>query len=119
MPVRTALCELKFPDHRPDHYGFHSEQMIEYGTNIVAGVTPGKGGMTALNNLPVYNTVKEAKDNHRANASIIFVPPRFAAAAAAPIILNIILMNSLVLLQHGITEIKWNTHSQLFVMTLT
>ena len=38
---------------------FHSEQMIEYGTNIVAGVTPGKGGMTALDIIPVYNTVKE------------------------------------------------------------
>tara|TARA_Y100001968_G_C19354956_1_gene716667 strand:- start:220 stop:1101 length:882 start_codon:yes stop_codon:yes gene_type:complete len=61
---------------------FHSEQMINYGTNIVAGVTPGKGGMTALNDIPVYNTVKEAKENHGANASIIFVPPRFAAAAA-------------------------------------
>ena len=61
---------------------FHSEQMINYGTNIVAGVTPGKGGMTALNDIPVYNTVKEAKENHDANASIIFVPPRFAAAAA-------------------------------------
>tara|TARA_Y100000588_G_scaffold105767_1_gene115682 strand:+ start:254 stop:1135 length:882 start_codon:yes stop_codon:yes gene_type:complete len=61
---------------------FHSEQMIEYGTSIVAGVTPGKGGMTVLENIPVYNTVKEAKENHGANASIIFVPPRFAAAAA-------------------------------------
>jgi len=61
---------------------FHSEQMIEYGTSIVAGVTPGKGGMTVLDDIPVYNTVKEAKENHGANASIIFVPPRFAAAAA-------------------------------------
>ena len=61
---------------------FHSEQMIDYGTNIVAGVTPGKGGITVLNDIPVYNTVKEAKDNHGANASIIFVPPQFAAAAA-------------------------------------
>ena len=61
---------------------FHSEQMIDYGTNIVAGVTPGKGGMKVLNDIPVYNTVKEAKDNHGANASIIFVPPRFAGAAA-------------------------------------
>ena len=60
---------------------FHSEQMIEYGTNIVAGVTPGKGGATVLDNIPVYNSVKEAKDNHGANASIVFVPPRFAAAA--------------------------------------
>ena len=60
---------------------FHSEQMIAYGTNIVAGVTPGKGGNMVLENIPVYNTVKEAKDTHGANASIIFVPPRFAAAA--------------------------------------
>ena len=60
---------------------FHSEQMIAYGTNIVAGVTPGKGGDMVLENIPVYNTVKEAKDTHGANASIIFVPPRFAAAA--------------------------------------
>ena len=60
---------------------FHSEQKIDYGTNIVAGVTPGKGGDTVLDNIPVYNTVKEAKDNHEDNASIIFVPPRFAAKA--------------------------------------
>ncbi len=60
---------------------FHSGQMIEYGTNIVAGVTPGKGGSTVLENIPVYNSVKEARDNHGANASIIFVPPRFAADA--------------------------------------
>ena len=60
---------------------FHSEQMIEYGTNIVAGVTPGKGGNTVIGNIPVYDSVKEARDNHDANASIIFVPPRFAAGA--------------------------------------
>jgi succinyl-CoA synthetase alpha subunit len=60
---------------------FHSEQMIEYGTNIVAGVTPGKGGNTVLGNIPVYNSVKEARDNHNVNASIIFVPPQFAAGA--------------------------------------
>ena len=60
---------------------FHSEQMIEYGTNIVAGVTPGKGGDTVLDNIPVYNSVKEARDNHNVNASIIFVPPQFAAGA--------------------------------------
>ena len=60
---------------------FHSQQMIEYGTNIVAGVTPGKGGDTVLDNIPVYNSVKEARDNHNVNASIIFVPPRFAAGA--------------------------------------
>ena len=52
---------------------FHSEQMIDYGTNIVAGVTPGKGGTTILNSIPVYNTVAEARSKHGANASIIFV----------------------------------------------
>ena len=60
---------------------FHSEQMIEYGTNIVAGVTPGKGGDTVLHNIPIYNSVKEARNNHNVNASIIFVPPRLAAGA--------------------------------------
>jgi len=61
---------------------FHSEQMIEYGTNIVAGVTPGKGGNKAINNtIPVFNTVKEAISKTGANASIIFVPPKFAANA--------------------------------------
>tara|TARA_B100001750_G_scaffold177009_1_gene145265 strand:+ start:85 stop:966 length:882 start_codon:yes stop_codon:yes gene_type:complete len=60
---------------------FHSEQMIDYGTNIVAGVTPGKGGEMVLDNIPVFNTVKEAKDSHGATASIIFVPPRFAGSA--------------------------------------
>lgn len=59
---------------------FHAQQMVEYGTNVVAGVTPGKGGQTH-NNLPVYNTVKEARDQHDANTSIIFVPPAFAAEA--------------------------------------
>ncbi len=59
---------------------FHSEQMIEYGTNIVGGVTPGKGGTTHLDK-PVFNTVKDAVDKGGANTSIIFVPPRFAADA--------------------------------------
>ena len=57
---------------------FHSQQMVEYGTNIVAGVTPGKGGQKAINNtIPVYNNVLEAKNDTNANASIIFVPPKF------------------------------------------
>ncbi len=61
---------------------FHSEQMIEYGTNIVAGVTPGKGGTKAVNNsVPVFDSVEEAVRETGANASIIFVPPAFAAEA--------------------------------------
>jgi succinyl-CoA synthetase alpha subunit len=57
---------------------FHSVQAIEYGTRMVGGVTPGKGGTSHLE-LPVYNTVMEAKDQTKANASVIYVPPAFAA----------------------------------------
>lgn len=59
---------------------FHSEQMIAYGTNIVGGVTPGKGGQKHLDR-PVYNTVGEAVQKAKADTSIIFVPPAFAADA--------------------------------------
>ena len=59
---------------------FHTEQAIAYGTKMVAGVTPGKGGTTHLG-LPVFNTVKEAVADSGANASVIYVPPKFAAAA--------------------------------------
>ena len=61
---------------------FHATQMLEYGTNIVAGVTPGKGGQSAIDGkVPVYNSVEEAKIEAGANTSIIFVPPPFAAEA--------------------------------------
>ncbi len=59
---------------------FHAGQMIEYGTNIIAGVTPGKGGQIHLDR-PVFNTVKETVDELQADTSIIFVPPAYAAKA--------------------------------------
>lgn len=59
---------------------FHTEQMVAYGTNVVAGVTPGKAGQT-VHGAPVFDTVAEAVEAFGANASMIFVPPRFAADA--------------------------------------
>ena len=59
---------------------FHSEQCIDYGSNIVAGVTPGRGGQEHLG-VPVFNSVKEAKENLEVDVSMIFVPPKFAAEA--------------------------------------
>lgn len=59
---------------------FHTRQMIEYGTKVVAGVTPGKGGIE-FEGIPVFNTVAEAVEKARANTSVIFVPPAFAADA--------------------------------------
>jgi succinyl-CoA synthetase alpha subunit len=59
---------------------FHGQQMIDYGTNVVAGVTPGKGGQEALG-VPVFNAVSEAVQHKNANAAVVFVPPKFAAGA--------------------------------------
>lgn len=59
---------------------FHTGQMVEYGTKVVAGVTPGKGG-TKFEGIPIYNTVEEAVKEQKANTSVIFVPPAFAADA--------------------------------------
>ena len=59
---------------------FHTKQMLEYGTPVVAGVTPGKGGQVHLG-IPVFNTVEEAKESTGCNTSIIFVPPKFSSAA--------------------------------------
>ena len=61
---------------------FHAQQMLDYGSNVVCGVTPGKGGQTATeNNLPVFNSIEEAQTEFSIDATVIFVPPRFAANA--------------------------------------
>jgi len=60
---------------------FHARQMIEYGTHVVAGVTPGKGGQKFDGSVPIFNTVEQAAKNTGANAAVIYVPPMFAADA--------------------------------------
>ena len=61
---------------------FHTEQMLKYNTNIVAGITPGKGGQMFLDKIPIFNSIEEAKENVDINTSIIFVPAKFAKDAA-------------------------------------
>ena len=60
---------------------FHTKQMLEYGTHIAGGVTPGKGGENDANNIPIFNSVYDAKNQTNCNTSVIFVPPPFAADA--------------------------------------
>ncbi|MBW7858844.1 MAG: succinate--CoA ligase subunit alpha, partial [Leptonema sp. (in: Bacteria)] len=59
----------------------HTTQMVEYGTNVVGGVTPGKGGQKWENKVPIFNSLSEAVEKEGANVSVIFVPPPFAADA--------------------------------------
>lgn len=61
--------------------GFHASQMVEYGTQVVAGVTPGKGGLKTEQGVPVFNTLSEAIAEQGANVAVVFVPPPFAADA--------------------------------------
>lgn len=60
---------------------FHARQMLEYGTQVVAGVTPGKGGQTFEGRVPIFDTVEQAVDATQANTSVVYVPPAFAADA--------------------------------------
>ena len=60
---------------------YHTEQSMKYGTRVVGGVTPGKGGQKVLGNVPVFNTVRDAVVKTKANATMVFVPPPFAADA--------------------------------------
>lgn len=62
---------------------FHTQQMLEYGTQVCAGVTPGKGGQLFANSVPIFNTVADAVNQTSANAAVIYVPPAFAAGAIA------------------------------------
>ena len=72
---------------------FHALQMKEYGTNVVAGVTPGKGG-TTHEGIPVFNTVDDAVKNTGANASVVYVPPAFAADAIMKLLTRVLRSSS-------------------------
>ena len=87
---------------------FHSEQAIKYGTNIVGGVTPNRGGSYHLG-LPVFDTVEQAKTATNANASVIYVPPPFAADAILEAIdsrLELIVCITEGIPQHDMTKVK-------------
>jgi len=80
---------------------FHTEQMLKYGTQIVAGVTPGKAGQTALG-VPVFNTVKDAVDATGATVSVIYVPARFAADAILEAILELLSLSLQLLVRQSL-----------------
>ena len=87
---------------------FHSEQAIKYGTNMVGGVTPGRGGEQHLN-LPVYNTVLDAKNKTSCNATVIYVPPPFAADAILEAIdaeIDLIVCITEGIPQHDMSKVK-------------
>ena len=81
----------KYEGHCPGITGrdgsFHAKQMLDYGTKVVGGVTPGKGGQE-VNGIPVFNSVKEAKDKTGCNAAVIYVPAKFAKDAMLEDIAN-------------------------------
>ena len=87
---------------------FHSEQAIKYGTNMVGGVTPGRGGEKHLE-LPVFDTVVDAKNNTKCDASVIYVPPPFAADAILEAIdaeINLIVCITEGIPQHDMSKVK-------------
>jgi len=92
---------------------FHTKLMLEYGTKIVAGVTPGKGG-TQIHGVPVYDTVEEAQQKHSANASIIFVPAPFASDAVLEALENgiktITVITEHIPIKDAITVMKYAKH---------